>query len=158
MCTFSEITHACWQPAFAIMQQTQPDTWSLDTFQQSLNPPNFAMQMLHDTQCIGFYIVQTLKTASFTEWNLEEIAVAPSVQGKGYGRILLKQLLQQALINHVDDIFLEVRASNTAAIGLYQSSGFVQIDVRKNYYPVNSNLCSNATHEDALIMRWQRCE
>lgn len=158
MCTFSEITHACWQPAFAIMQQTQPDTWSLDIFQQSLNPPNLAMQMLRDTQCIGFYIVQTLKTASFTEWNIEEIAVAPSVQGKGYGRILLNQLLQQAVLNQVDDLFLEVRASNKAAIGLYQSSGFVQIDIRKNYYPVINNLCSNATHEDALIMRWQGCE
>ena len=39
---------------------------------------------------------------------------------------------------------LEVRAANAAAIGLYESMGFVQAGVRKKYYPDN--------REDAVIM------
>ena len=102
MCTFSEITHACWQPAFAIMQQTQPDTWSLDIFQQSLNPPNLAMQMLRDTQCIGFYIVQTLKTASFTEWNLTPFLCVNSSVGNG---ILMALKMLKMVLSSILSIF-----------------------------------------------------
>jgi ribosomal-protein-alanine N-acetyltransferase len=36
--------------------------------------------------------------------------------------------------------------SNTAAIGLYQSSGFVDLAVRRGYYPARDG------REDALIM------
>jgi ribosomal protein S18 acetylase RimI-like enzyme len=59
-----------------------------------------------------------------------------------------------------------VRASNQRAIHLYKKSGFEQIDVRKNYYPFISYPIDSAnelptdptdlaTHEDALILRWQ---
>ena len=34
-------------------------------------------------------------------------------------------------------IFLEVRTDNDAAIGLYESEGFVKIGVRKRYYRVS---------------------
>ena len=61
-----------------------------------------------------------------------------------------------------------MRASNQRAINLYIKSGFEQIDVRKNYYPLISYHVDSAneltteptglaTHEDALILRWQRC-
>jgi ribosomal-protein-alanine N-acetyltransferase len=39
---------------------------------------------------------------------------------------------------------LEVRRSNTPAIGLYDSLGYRQVGVRKRYYPPNG--------EDALVM------
>jgi ribosomal-protein-alanine N-acetyltransferase len=166
MTSISKLTIEHWQSAYAIMQQTQPDTWSIDTFTQSLSPPNLAMQLILDQKCIGFYIIQVLSTASFTEWNLEEIAVAPGFQGRGYGRELINELVKQARLLQVDDIFLEVRASNQRAIHLYKKSGFEQIDVRKNYYPFISYPVDSAnelptdptdlaTHEDALILRWQ---
>jgi ribosomal-protein-alanine N-acetyltransferase len=34
----------------------------------------------------------------------------------------------------VEEIFLEVRVSNTAAIACYEKFHFHKIDVRKNYY------------------------
>lgn len=167
MLTISALTHDCRHSAYAIMQQTQPDTWSIDTFAQSLQPPNIAMQIMLANQCIGFYIIQALRTATFTEWTLEEIAVSPHYQGQGYGRTLLNELIKQARAAQVDDIFLEVRASNHRARKLYLSSGFVQIDVRKNYYPLapqhiahadhtSDSQASKPTHEDAIIMSWQR--
>ena len=42
-------------------------------------------------------------------------------------------------------IFLEVRAGNVPAVGLYDSFGFREIDRRKNYY--------RNPDEDALVMR-----
>jgi [ribosomal protein S18]-alanine N-acetyltransferase len=44
-------------------------------------------------------------------------------------------------------MFLEVRVSNTAAIALYHSSGFIDLAVRQAYYPAREG------REDALIMK-----
>jgi len=44
-----------------------------------------------------------------------------------------------------DSIFLEVRASNTVALNLYEQEGFNRLGLRKAYYP------SNEGREDALV-------
>ena len=44
-------------------------------------------------------------------------------------------------------LFLEVRASNTQAIALYDALYFNEVGVRPNYYPNK-----NGRREDALIM------
>ena len=46
-------------------------------------------------------------------------------------------------------IILEVRPSNVAALQLYQSLGYEQIGLRKNYYPVDA---ANGLREDALVL------
>ena len=49
------------------------------------------------------------------------------------------------LLRRAATVFLEVRAGNEAAIGLYTHSGFQEIDRRKNYY--------HDPEEDAVVMR-----
>jgi ribosomal-protein-alanine N-acetyltransferase len=56
-----------------------------------------------------------------------------------------------AMLEHATELgiarcLLEVRASNLAAQGLYQSLGFMSDGRRKNYYPKGSG------REDALLM------
>lgn len=63
---------------------------------------------------------------------------------KGHARTLLTQLIAQASQAGCPAITLEVRASNTPAITLYESVGFTQAATRKAYY-------SNPA-EDALIL------
>ena len=46
-------------------------------------------------------------------------------------------------------LWLEVRASNAAAIALYESLGFNEATIRRNYYPTADG------HEDAIIMHCQ---
>lgn len=46
-------------------------------------------------------------------------------------------------------LWLEVRASNAAAIALYESLGFNEATIRRNYYPTTDG------REDAIIMRCQ---
>jgi ribosomal protein S18 acetylase RimI-like enzyme len=62
------------------------------------------------------------------------IAVNPSVQGKGYGRSILKHLIETAAqeINLLDvavQLFLDVYTTSERAINLYLSEGFLQLSV-----------------------------
>lgn len=78
------------------------------------------------------------------EADITNIAVDEAVKRMGIGRKLLECLTDQAHKAGLVKIFLEVRVSNLAAIGLYTSSGFERAGIRKNFYakPV----------EDAIIM------
>ena len=59
----------------------------------------------------------------------------------------MERLLREAEEENVEDITLEVRASNAPAIALYEAYGFQKEAVRKNYY--------SGPTEDALIY-WKR--
>jgi N6-L-threonylcarbamoyladenine synthase len=59
----------------------------------------------------------------------------------------MHELLKEARRLHAHEVFLEVRADNPAAIGLYNSLGFEHIYTRKRYYQPDN--------VDALIMRLQ---
>ena len=63
---------------------------------------------------------------------------------RGRGNPELVELLEE---ENVEDITLEVRASNAPAIALYEAYGFQKEAVRKNYY--------SGPTEDALIY-WKR--
>ena len=76
---------------------------------------------------------------------IESIAVAPDRQRRGIGRELLGAAMRELRARGVADVFLEVRASNTAAQGLYRAAGFAECGRRPAYYadPV----------EDAVLLR-----
>lgn len=80
------------------------------------------------------------------EATILNITVDPDHQGKGMGRQLLQYVKTALSQKGVVSIFLEVRESNRAALALYESEGFHEIDVRKNYYPTKNG------REDAIIM------
>jgi ribosomal-protein-alanine N-acetyltransferase len=52
--------------------------------------------------------------------------------------------LQNCIKMGIEQAYLEVRRSNTAALVLYTGFGFIQTGTRKGYYPDNK--------EDALIL------
>lgn len=62
------------------------------------------------------------------------LAVAPAVQGRGYGAVLLQALLDLAAARGAQQVLLEVRADNAAAQRLYERLGFKRIAVRRGYY------------------------
>ncbi len=66
--------------------------------------------------------------------DVQTIAVAPSAQGRGVGRLLLRSLVRQAALGGATGLLLEVRADNAPAIALYTQEGFERISVRRRYY------------------------
>lgn len=80
----------------------------------------------------------------FDEIHLNNFAVHPSHRRQGLGRALLAHVLAEAEAFGAPNATLEVRASNTAALALYDAGGFARAGLRRAYY----------THpvEDALIL------
>jgi ribosomal-protein-alanine N-acetyltransferase len=73
------------------------------------------------------------------------VAVAPQARGRGLGRLLLETLERRALEHGASHVMLEVRADNTAAIGLYERAGYALLSTRRRYYQPGD--------VDALVMR-----
>jgi len=77
------------------------------------------------------------------EMHLLNLAVHPAHRRQGISRALLTTALEQARGQGAGVVWLEVRPSNQAALSLYQSFGFEEVGIRRNYYTDNG--------EDALI-------
>ena len=73
------------------------------------------------------------------------IAVRESRWGLGIGSALLDALIRAARERDCAELFLEVRADNPRAHGLYQRRGFTEIGVRRGYYKPSG--------VDAIVMR-----
>ena len=81
------------------------------------------------------------------EAELLTLAVDPNAQGKGHGRVCLRAFEEAVAEEGANGVFLEVSAKNTPAIGLYQSSGYVETGRRHNYYTA-----PDGSKSDALMM------
>ena len=80
----------------------------------------------------------------FDELHINTLAVKPAARRTGLATLLLRGVMAEAAAAGARKATLEVRASNTAALGLYQRLGFHVAAKRPRYY----------THpeEDALIL------
>ena len=69
------------------------------------------------------------------EAHLLNLSIAPEAQRVGLGSALMRFVIKLAADYDALSIFLEVRASNAAALALYACHGFSEIGVRNGYYP-----------------------
>ena len=76
------------------------------------------------------------------EHEILNLAVDPHSRRKGVARALINNMLRQ----HPGTCFLEARASNSAAIALYESVGFSLIGRRKGYY--------HNPYEEGIVMKF----
>ena len=77
------------------------------------------------------------------------LAVAPDRRRTGVGGALLRRIVECAAVAEAQTVFLEVRASNEAALALYEKSGFRRIRTIKSYY--------RDPTEDAVAMALDLC-
>lgn len=80
------------------------------------------------------------------EAHILNLCVANEFQRRGLGKYLLTTMLDEAKALDVENVFLEVRPSNYAAITLYEQLEFNEIGTRKDYYPAKDG------REDAVIL------
>lgn len=121
---------------------TFPDPWPLNSFRECLTCGYYCL-VLERAGVIQTYAIMSIEGDSAHILNL---CVRPEFRQRGEGRQMLSHLLKLAQSAQAEAIFLEVRPSNQPAINLYRSMGFVEIGVRKDYYP------SDKGQEDALIL------
>lgn len=81
------------------------------------------------------------------EGEITNVAVNPDYRRCGIARMLMQRALDKCDELGISDVTLEVRASNEAAISLYEAFGFKPEGVRPRFYEHPT--------EDALIM-WKR--
>ena len=62
------------------------------------------------------------------------IAVHPDYRGRGLGQVLMDQTIQTAGECKATKITLEVKVTNTSAIGLYMKNGFIPAGIKPCYY------------------------
>lgn len=118
--------------------------WSLDNFQRIFRyKENYYLTAWDGDTIVGF--IGLMAVAG--EGDITNVAVLPSHRKQGIGDQLVRSMIALAKEKDISKIMLEVRASNEAAIHLYEKYGFEFLCIRKNYYQKPT--------EDANIMCWQ---
>lgn len=123
-----------------IETKTSPHPWRENQFHESLKR-HHCYVMTDGESLMGFMIYTLIGPES----EILNIAIHPNHHGKGYGGELLDYLID-AVSKTAQRLYLEVRASNSPAIRLYQNAGFAEICVRHDYYQTAHG------REDAIMM------
>ena len=111
------------------------DPWPAAAFHRELEAKhNHYVAARAEDKLVGYAGIARLGRKPPYEYEIHTIGVDPAYQGQGIGRRLLAGLLEFA---DGGAVFLEVRTDNEAAIGLYESAGFVNVGLRKRYYRVS---------------------
>ena len=110
-----------------------------------------SLELLLGDMALGVACVQNGRAVAYGgmllapgEGQITNVAVHPSYRRCGYGRAVTEALLQSAQERGLEQVALEVRASNQPAIALYQAFGFEVLGTRKRFY--------RQPTEDALVM------
>ncbi|WP_096599494.1 ribosomal protein S18-alanine N-acetyltransferase [Calothrix sp. NIES-2100] len=118
--------------------------WTLEGYQRELDSPNSDLLGLFSPVSSLNLLGMGCFWSILEEAHITILAVHPQYHCQGLGQALLYSLLKTASDRGLERATLEVRASNLAAISLYQKFGFKTAGLRRRYYQDNG--------EDALIL------
>ena len=125
----------------AIEQRAYRTPWSRSMFASELaKSSSICLGAFEAEQLVGYVVNSRYVDA----WHVMNVAVDPDHQRRGIATRLLEHLFELTRDDQRRGYTLEVRVSNSEAIGLYESLGFVRQGLRRGYYTDN--------REDALIM------
>ncbi|WP_149084614.1 MULTISPECIES: ribosomal protein S18-alanine N-acetyltransferase [Microbacterium] len=120
------------------------DAWSRETMaSELLSPHGRYLVDEQDGAIVGYGGVRALQGSP--DADIQTIALDSAFRGRGRGRALLHGLLRAAVARGAKEVFLEVRADNPPAEGLYRAEGFEEIGRRPRYYQPDD--------VDAIVMR-----
>jgi len=116
--------------------------WSRGIFADCLRAGYDCIVLSDDQAVVGYGVL----SAAAGEAHVLNVCVLPALHGRGYGRRIVRRLVDIARWLRAERVYLEVRPSNPRAIGLYESLGFNEFGRRPNYYPAKKG------REDAIVM------
>lgn len=135
----------------AIERQAYPVPWTHGNFVDSLAagyPAEVLRTQAHTgprghRDLLGYWVAMP----GVDEMHLLNITVAPGWQGRGLAVAMLDRLVAVCRERQLTQLWLEVRVSNQRARDVYQRYGFVEVGMRRAYYPV-----PQGPREDAVLM------
>ncbi|HEX4025461.1 MAG TPA: ribosomal protein S18-alanine N-acetyltransferase [Steroidobacteraceae bacterium] len=117
--------------------------WTEGIFRDCLRV-NYACRVVEvGATVVGYGII----SVGAGEGHVLNICIAAAYRCRGIGRRLLTHLLQVAIHHGAQDVLLETRPSNSAALRLYHALGFAQIGLRRGYYQAVGG------REDAIVLK-----
>ncbi len=129
-------------PITKIEQVSRPTPWTEKLFTAELNSLTSKPLVLtelgtdaHEPQIVGYVMPWHIAD----EIHIQNIVVAPGHRKLGLGELLLNRALAKGFAQGCILALLEVRESNTAAVGLYQKYSFQIVGRRENYYRDREN-------------------
>ncbi len=117
--------------------------WSEAQWQSGLQAGQHGWVLARGDEVYAFLIAHQVAHES----ELLLMATHPEYQRRGYATWLLNTWVQHAREQGVDQLHLEVRASNEPAQALYRHFGFESVGVRRDYYPL-----AQGGREDAYLL------
>jgi ribosomal-protein-alanine N-acetyltransferase len=135
---FRKMEYADLDEVYSIESEVFSDPWQKEIFEMEMEHDAFVL--VKDEQIAGYICAWQV----LDECTITNISVRPVCQRQGLGAVIFGELFNLMEQRKVSYYYLEVRASNQAALGLYVKLGFSQIGLRKNYYHNPS--------EDAIVM------
>jgi [ribosomal protein S18]-alanine N-acetyltransferase len=128
----------------AAIEQASPSPWQASSLVHELARPQ-GLQLVAADDAEKNLLGWCCGLCATEEGELFKIAVAPHVRHGGVGTALLLRFEDLCRERGCISLFLEVRAANEQAIGLYEKLGYGKVGCRKNYY--------FGPEDDALILR-----
>lgn len=127
---------------FAIDEQIYPFPWSEPIFSDCIKAGHLCLVYEIQEQLVAYGVA-----GLFTdEAHILNLSVAGQYQGKGFGRMMLRKMIELVEEAGAKKVILEVRESNQVARQLYKTEDFKEIGLRKGYYPDESG------REDAIVL------
>lgn len=120
-----------------------PMPWSAESILHDISDNDMAIVLVaeFDDRFAGYANIWCVAG----EGQLNSIAVLPEMRGKGIATGLMETIIDDLRDKDYIEISLEVRASNTSAIAVYDRLGFERVGERDSYYLDNG--------EEALIYK-----
>jgi len=118
--------------------------WSEGIFRDCLRVGYICRVITVGVQIIGYGVM----SVGAGEAHILNLCISEIYRCRGVGKRLLLYLIDRGAAAGMSEAFLEVRPSNTAAIRLYQSVGFLQVGMRRGYYQAVGG------REDAAVLKF----
>ena len=106
-------------------------SWDREIINNKINKGEFIYWVYEqDKEIVGYLAIQK----TFNDLHILGIGVLENYRNQSIAKKLTYELISYFETSQFDKILLEVRQSNEIAMNLYQSFGFKQYGIRKNYY------------------------
>tara|TARA_Y100001968_G_scaffold274807_1_gene268236 strand:+ start:431 stop:865 length:435 start_codon:yes stop_codon:yes gene_type:complete len=135
---------------FELDQKSFKGLWSISQWERELTDPKRI--------CLGVFHFDSKKLFALCsawlildELHITALAVHPNQQRKGLGKFILSSIIKRSKSLKINQIRLEVKETNQAAIALYKSMDFKIKGHRSNFYKDGTKAIIFAMKSEQII-------